>query len=445
MALGLMAALKSRGLRVQPFKVGPDYLDPCWHRLATGRVSYNLDTWMLSREYVQSLFLAKTRDADIAIIEGVMGLFDGPSPTSLAGSTAEIAALLDAPILLVADAQGAGRSFAACVKGFSEFESSCRIAGVVANYCGSSRHASILQEALTGAGLCDLVGWFPRDAFPEMPSRHLGLKAPNQNAPSNKIIDGLALGVQQRLDLDAIYKLASKHSTQSDPKESDSNEPLCEGPPKYSGTLAVAIDEAFSFYYLDNLELLQSYGLRIVEFSPLHDSELPEDIDGVYLGGGYPEEYANQLSENVTMLRSLVRFAESGKAIYAECGGMMYLSKAVIDRDGQSWPMAGLLPFSTRMLDRCKRLGYVATTLAENTLFGPSGTVLRGHEFHYSEIVEPVELGDWCQPYVLRDSRGGGERADGFARGNILASYVHQHFHSNLTAAEVLSLAFKRR
>ncbi|MBS0205559.1 MAG: cobyrinate a,c-diamide synthase [Planctomycetes bacterium] len=438
LALGIMAALKSRGLRVQPFKVGPDYLDPTWHRLATGRVSYNLDTWMLSREYVKRLFQQKTADADIAIIEGVMGLFDGASTTGLQGSTAEIASLLNAPILLVADASGAGRSFAAGIKGFSEFEPGCCVAAVIANYCGSSRHATMLQEALTGAGLCKLAGWFSRDAFPELPSRHLGLQAPQSNAPGQSVIEAIGLAVQQQLDMDAIYRLAGQDSIAT----SASNvlaklrpDPVCRG------TLAVAMDEAFSFYYADNLELLRSCGLRIVEFSPLHDAELPPGIDGLYLGGGYPEEHAQQLSANSSMRESIARFAETDRPVYAECGGMMYLARTVVDRDGQTWQMAGLLPFSTRMLTRSKRLGYVSTTMTEQTLFGPPGTVLRGHEYHYSEIVEPFEFGSWRQPYLLRDSRGGGERSGGFAQGNILASYVHQHFQSNPLAAETLAEA----
>jgi len=438
-ALGVMAALKSRGLRVQPFKVGPDYLDPGWHRLVTGRVSYNLDTWMLSRDYVQHLFQQKTCNADIAIIEGVMGLFDGASTTALQGSTAEIASILDAPVLLVADATGAGRSFAAGIKGFSEFEPGCHIAGVIANYCGSSRHAAMLQEALAGAGLCDLAGWFARDALPELPSRHLGLHAPKRNVSEEAVTDVLGRAVEQQINMEALYNLASQRAVRTEVISNPSMNSQAVPIPEHRGTIAVAMDEAFSFYYPDNLELLQSLGLRIVEFSPLLGSELPHDVDGLYLGGGYPEEHARQLSANTTMLRSIARFAETGKPIYAECGGMMYLARTVIDRDGQSWPMAGLLPFSTRMLTRCKRLGYVITTLAEKALLGQPGAVLRGHEFHYSEIVEPFEFGPWRQPYVLRDSRGGGERPGGFAKGNILASYVHQHFQSNPVAAQALS------
>ena len=442
-----MAALKARGLRVQAFKVGPDYLDPSWHRLATGRVSYNLDTWMLSRDYVRRLFEQKTSGADIAIIEGVMGLFDGASTTSLEGSTAEIASLLAAPVLLVADATGAGRSFAAGIKGFSEFEPDCQIAGVIANYCGSSRHATMLQEALAGAGLCDLAGWFTRDAFPTLPSRHLGLQAPG-NAPGEGVTDALGLAVQTQIDMDKLYRLADRSSRVRATSAAAADAAPVEAPPhgnrSYRGTVAIAMDQAFSFYYPDNLELLQELGLRVVTFSPLHDADLPEDIDGLILGGGYPEEHARQLSENHSMLRSILRFAESDRPIYAECGGMMYLAQGVTDRNGQSWPMVGILPFSTRMLPRCKRLGYTSTVLTETTLLGPAGTRLRGHEFHYSEIVEPVEFGNWHQPYILRDSRGSGERSGGFVQGNILASYVHQHLQSNLLAAQAFADALAR-
>lgn len=438
-AIGVMAALKSRGLRVQPFKVGPDYLDPCWHRLATGRASYNLDTWMLTPEYILGLFHEKTRDADIAVIEGVMGLFDGASTTTLQGSTAEIAALLNAKILLVADAGGAARSFAATIKGFSEFEPGCRIAAVVANFCGSSRHAQMLQESLSGAGLCGLSGWFTKAAFPELPSRHLGLNPPGASFQSDELISSLGLAIKQQIDLDALYELASQSSDSDTPHAANGGESQSPRPTEYRGTVAIAVDEAFSFYYPDNLELLQSHGIRIVEVSPLRDRALPQDIDGLYLGGGYPEEHARQLSANTEMLQSIARFAESNRPIYAECGGMMYLARAIVDRDGQSWPMVGLLPFATRMLNRCKRLGYVTTTLTEETLLGPPGTELRGHEFHYSEIIEPFDLGEWHQPYLLQDSRGSSQRPGGFARNNVLASYVHQHFQSNPLAAQSLS------
>lgn len=429
-ALGLMAALTRRGLRVQPFKVGPDYLDPLWHRVAAGRTSYNLDSWMTSPEYIRQLFEQKTADADVAIVEGVMGLFDGASPTTLAGSTAEISGVLDAPVLLVVSAHGAGRSFAATVKGFSDFETGCDIAGVVANYCGSKRHSDILAEALAATELCGLVGWLPRGALPEMPSRHLGLSTPQASANAAAVCDELANKVEEGLDVEEILKLARAGSSNSpSANAAQKHRSGCDSPG--DATLAVAVDEAFFFYYADNLELLESLGIRIVEFSPIRDKQLPRDSGGLYLGGGYPEQFAEGLSLNTSMRQAIREFADSGRPIYAECGGLMYLSRALSDLEGNTRPMVGVLPFSTRMLPRRKRLGYVQSVQQEQTILGPAGTILRGHEFHYSEIIDADHSDQWLQPFDATGGRGGAKRAAGFARCNILASYIHQHFHSN--------------
>ncbi len=433
-ALGLMAALERRGLRVQPFKVGPDYLDPLWHRVAAGRASYNLDSWMTSPEYIRQLFAKKTADADVAIVEGVMGLFDGASPTTLAGSTAEVAGVLDAPVLLVASAHGAGRSFAATVKGFSDFEAGCDVAGVVANYCGSKRHADILAEALAAAELRGLAGWLPRGALPELPSRHLGLSTPQTAADAAAVCDELASRIEEGLDVEGVLGLARARTPHS--SADDVVQKRCVvGDSSGDATLAVAKDDAFFFYYADNLELLESSGIRIVEFSPLRDKQLPEDAGGLYLGGGYPEQFAERLSRNEPMAQAIRDFADSGKPVYAECGGLMYLSQALLDLDGNSWPMVGVLPFSTQMLSRRKRLGYVQTTQTKQTILGPAGTTLRGHEFHYSEIIDADHSDEWLQPFEATGARGGSKRAAGFARDNILASYIHQHFHSNPEAA----------
>jgi len=422
--LGLIAALRRRGLRVQPFKVGPDFLDPTWHRLAAERQSYNLDTWMTDYEYVQQLFAAKTQDADIAIVEGVMGLFDGASATSLAGSTAQIAALIKAPVLLVATAKGAGRSFAATVKGFAEFDESCSVAGVVANHCGSSRHAEVLREAMQSVNLCPLVGWIQRDALTMLPSRHLGLHSADQSC--GEIIERLADSVEASLDLDRLLELANCAEALKTPSKSSETDGKRVAD-KFR--IAVAYDEAFHFYYPDNLELLTSCGAEIVKFSPLHDATLPENISCLYLGGGYPEEFAEQLAENHSMRQAIKDYAEADGRLYAECGGLMYFSQSLQDRDGKTWPMVGVLPFSTRMLTQYKRLGYVQTELSEACLLGPAGMKLRGHEFHYSEIVDE-EASDWSRVYRLSNARGSGTRLAGYARGNVLASYVHQHFGS---------------
>ncbi|MAF65988.1 MAG: cobyrinic acid a,c-diamide synthase [Planctomycetes bacterium] len=433
-ALGLMAALRRRGLRVQPFKVGPDYLDPLWHRIAAGRTSYNLDSWMTSLEYIHQLYEEKTAEADIAIVEGVMGLFDGALPTSSAGSTAEVSSILDAPVLLVASARGVSRSFAATIRGFSEFEKDCHVVGVLANDCGSKHHADILDEALAAAKLCGLTGWLPKGSLPELPSRHLGLNAPQKAADAAAICNELADAVEQGLDIEALLGMVRAEASRS-PSAPVIQERAANHHSTGDATLAVAVDEAFFFYYADNLELLKSFGIKIVEFSPIRDRQLPPGTRGIYLGGGYPEQFAEQLSLNQAMTQAIRNFADTQRPIYAECGGLMYLSQALSDQKGKSWLMVGVLPFSTRMLSRRKRLGYTETRLQEQGILGPTGTVLRGHEFHYSEIIDTPFSDEWHQPFEVTGARGGEPRKAGFARGNILASYIHQHFHSNPAAA----------
>ena len=421
--LGLVAAFKRRGLRVQTFKVGPDYLDPTYLALASGRPCYNLDGWMTSRDYIGGLFTRASADADLAIIEGVMGLFDGADPTGLAGSTAEIAHWLDAPVLLVANAHGAARSFAAAVHGFATFAPEIRVAGVIANRCGSERHVEGLDLSLSGASLPPLVGAVKRGALPELPSRHLGLVSADAEAFSIAVLDQLADGVEAGLSLDRILQIARASSPLS-PKFVNSA-PLTGGKTR----LGIARDEAFHFYYPDNLEALEKAGCELVPFSPLHDSALPGNLDGIHIGGGYPEEHAQALSANHAMLESIRRFAQSQRVIYAECGGLMYLSEGIEALDGVRHPMLGLLPAWTRMCPRRKSLGYVEVTLKRESLWGNAGDMLRGHEFHYSELTSlPADFETACE---LRYRRSNRPVAEGFQRGSILASYVHLHFASH--------------
>lgn len=419
--LGLAAALRRRGLRVQTFKVGPDYLDPTYLALASGRPCYNLDGWMTDRDYVSGLFARVCAGADIAVIEGVMGLFDGADPEGLAGSTAQIAQWLAAPVLLVADAHGAGRSFAAAVHGFAAFEPEIRIAGVVANRCGSQRHAEGLAQSLQAASLPPLAGAVRRGALPELPSRHLGLVSADARAFSEEVIARLADAVEDAISLDRILELA-RHA---EPFTASIVEPPV---PEKQARLGVARDEAFHFYYPDNLEALEHAGCELVPFSPLRDAALPEALDGLYIGGGYPEEHAASLAVNAGMLESIRQFARAGRAIYAECGGLMYLARGIELPDGTRHPMLGLLGAWTRMCPRRKSLGYVEVTLTRESLWGAPGDALRGHEFHYSELcaapagAEPV--------YEVRHRRSEQAVAEGFQRGRILASYAHLHFAS---------------
>ncbi len=411
LSLGLVWALKRRGLRVQTYKVGPDFLDPSYLAAASGRPCYNLDGWMMgSRDYVSRLFCRASEDADVAVIEGVMGLFDGADPATLEGSTAEIATWLDAPVILVANAHGLGRSFAAMVKGYADFEKNVIVAGVIANQCGSPGHSGVLAESLRTPSLPPLVGSIPRDGLPKLPSRHLGLVSADSANLTGSTLDALAQTVEQHAGVEEILRLA-----RSAPPLAISVSPGEARPKRIR--LAVARDRAFHFYYQDLCDELERGGCELIPFSPLRDRDLPA-CDALYIGGGYPEEHAQGLSENTRMLASVREFVSMNRPVYAECGGLMYLAGSIRGQDGKDYPMAGLLPVNTRMRKNKKALGYVEVTLREDSLWGRKGGKFRGHEFHYSELDgEPVKTNGWITPYDLKYRREGGVRQEGFQRG----------------------------
>lgn len=419
--LALVHALTRRGLRVQTFKVGPDYLDPTHLALASGRPCYNLDGWMSGRDYVRRLFQQKTADADFAVIEGVMGLFDGASPDTSEGSTAEIARWLDVPVLLVTNVHGMARSVAAQVKGFANYETDLPLAGVIANHCGSPRHESWIREALSASALPPLLGAIPRGAFPELASRHLGLVTATPSALNAETMAEFANAIERHVTLDTLLTLARPSPLAGIPAGSPA-------PASAPLTIAIARDAAFHFYYPDNLEALQARGATLVPFSPLNDSTLPAGIDALYLGGGYPEAFAAELSRNTSLLHALRTFADNQGAIYAECGGLMVLSQGIELKDGSRFPMAGILPAWTRMTARRKALGYVEALSTGASPWGPPGTTLRGHEFHYSELIPCATQHGWAPAWQVSYRRGGIPVSEGFLRDRVLASYVHLHF-----------------
>jgi cobyrinic acid a,c-diamide synthase len=427
LALGLARWLTRQGLRVQTFKVGPDFLDPSYLAMASGRTCYNLDGWMTSRAYVRRLFARATADADIALIEGVMGMFDGASPRTLEGSTAEIAQWLAAPVLLVVNAHGAARSLAATVRGYAEFEPGIRVAGVIANHGGSPRHRAWLAESLSEAGTAPLLGLLPRGSLPALPSRHLGLVAADQANLAADSIDQLADACGECLDISAIVALArSAESFDIDEVSSPTSQTM----PTPKVRLGIARDEAFHFYYADNLESLAAAGVEWAPFSPLREACLPADLDGLYLGGGYPEAHAAQLADNRGMLAEVRQFAASGRVVYAECGGLMYLGQKLTCLDGARYPMAGVLPIETAMLEKLKVLGYAEVAWLGGSLWGSAGQAARGHEFHYSEITAAPQPADGWQPaYTVRRVRAE-PTSGGFCRNRVLAGYVHLHWAS---------------
>ena len=425
--LALLAALRRRGLAIAPFKVGPDFIDPGHHAAVCGRPSRNLDGWMCGESGVRETFARGCAGVEVAVVEGVMGLFDGAAGDSDAGSTAEIARWLGGRILLVVDARSQARSAAALVQGFSRFDPRLEFAGVIFNRVGSARHAELLRDALASVpGLPPLLGCLPREEELALPERHLGLVTAGETAPDEAFYERLADWLETGISVDALLSLpplAKGGRGRGEPSEIPLNPPLPKGEAKPRVRIAIARDEAFCFCYSENLELLHAAGAEIVPFSPLHDPALPAGIDGLYLPGGYPELHAGRLAQNESLLREIREAATSGLPVYAECGGFMLLAESIGGR-----PMAGVFPARALMLTKRKALGYRQVTLTADSPLGPAGTVARGHEFHYSETEMPEEV---ARCYRL--CRPGGEDLgpEGYRVHNVLASYVHLHFGSN--------------
>jgi cobyrinic acid a,c-diamide synthase len=426
-SLGVMAALVRRGLRVAPFKVGPDFIDPGHHSRLAGIASRNLDGWMLSREYCLEAFARASAEADAAVVEGVMGLFDGIDGTREDGSTAQMAKWLDLPVLLVVDARSMARSAAALVQGFENFDRGLRFAGVVFNRLGSPRHLECLQEALSGAVRMPCRGGLLRDETIAIPERHLGLVTAEDHPLDAAAVRRLAEQVELRLELDALLSDLHDRTTALDREPGPGSTAAAPVP------IGVARDSAFCFYYPDNLELLERSGARLSFFSPLRDPHLPPGVGGLYFGGGYPELFAGRLSANAPLREEILQKCEAGMPIYAECGGFMYLCAAIVDRENRRYPMAGCFPFVTRMLPRLKSLGYREVRFARDTIVGERGMVIRGHEFHYSELAPGGTSGETA--YIVSDRSGSSRACEGFLRNRALGSYVHLHFGSAPRAA----------
>lgn len=428
-ALGLMAALRRRGLKVQGFKVGPDFIDPGHHQLATGRISHNLDGWMLSKADNLALFAKYSRDCEVAIVEGVMGVFDGYGATSEAGSTAQMAKWLGIPALLVVDAGKMSRSVAALVSGYMHFDANLSITGICLNRIGTKSHERRLREAISTVSSVPVWGGIPKNSFPEIPSRHLGLWLAGEENLGVQYIDGLADAVERYLDvgglLAALPEVDIPLETELPRRRKSSASLQLSASPK----IAIARDEAFCFYYEENRQLLREAGATLVEVSPMRD-RFPSDIDGFYFGGGYPELHASQLSENQGFLQGLRQFAEAGYPVYGECGGLIYLCRGIETRDGTPYPFAGILPFWTKMGDRAK-LGYTEIQILDNAPFSQNMRSLKGHRFHYSEIIPESFDDNSLETCYLATSWRTGEFREGYRVGNTLASYVHLHFASH--------------
>jgi cobyrinic acid a,c-diamide synthase len=430
--VALMGAMKARRLKVAAFKCGPDYLDPTYQERAAGVRSHNLDGWMMGRDAVVATFARASAGADIAVIEGMMGLFDSATPTGDEGSTAQIAKWLDAPVILVTDAAGVARTIAAVAAGFARFDPAVRMAGMICNRVGGRGHLDLLRAVRPEVSI---VGGFPASADLAFPERHLGLLMADESNVPQRLIDGWSRLAAEWLDLDEILEIARSAPAleldrMSEVQQGDSSaHPRCR--------IGVAYDAAFHFYYEDNLNRLRSIGAEIVNFSPIHDRELPE-VDGLYFGGGYPETFARELSSNSAMLSAIRGFALRGGVIYAECGGLMYLTAAIRTLDGVRWPMAAIIPGVAVMSNRLQAIGYVEVETQADSILGPAHTRFRGHQFRHSTL-EGADSGDRIDTtYNVAPRWGGAPFAEGHRVGNVLASYVHAHWASNPAVAEAL-------
>ncbi|MFB7777386.1 cobyrinate a,c-diamide synthase [Streptomyces bauhiniae] len=433
-ATGLMAAFAARGLAVSPHKVGPDYIDPGYHALATGRVGRNLDAYLCGPELVAPLFSHGARGCDLAVVEGVMGLYDGAAGQGELASTAQVAKVLRAPVVLVVDASSQSRSVAALVHGFASWDTGVRIGGVILNKVGSSRHEALLREALDEAGV-PVLGVLRRAAQVETPSRHLGLvPVAERGAAAVSAVAAMAAQVSAGCDLDALMALARSagalpgggwspaealsppthdHPSRPAEKRDDDSEAVRQRP-----VIAVAGGPAFTFSYTEHAELLAAAGAEVVTFDPLRDERLPEGTRGLVIGGGFPEVYASELGANEGLRKEIAALALSGAPVAAECAGLLYLCREL---DGV--PMCGVLEASARMGERLT-LGYRDAVAVGDSVLAVAGTRMRGHEFHRT-VVEPG-AGDEPAWGVVAPAR----RVEGFVQGGVHASYLHTHWAS---------------
>lgn len=423
-ALALTQILRKKGLKVATFKCGPDYLDPTYHSRASQKICHNLDGWLMGKESVLNTFYQACHNVDIAIIEGMMGLFDGHSPNSEIGSTAEIAKWLASPVLVVLDTRGMARTVSAILKGLKIFDPDLNLAGAFANFTGSPSHIQLLKDASTEV---PILGGLCKHSEQTFPERHLGLYSASEENVSEEKFNFWGEEGEKSLEVNSILEIANSAPEISIPV-SNINTTLkrCK--------IGIAMDSAFHFYYEENLMRLRQAGAELVFFSPLSDSRLT-DVDGLYFGGGYPEVFAPTLSKNKSLLNYIRDLSYKNIPIYAECGGLMYLSKGIKLVEGEFFPMLGLISATSIMEKKLKALGYVEVTTKKETIFGEVGLRFRGHQFRYSDLEldesNPIEL-----VYNLRKRKSDQVSEEGYSKNSVLASYIHAHWASNPSLAE---------
>ncbi len=437
-AMGLNRLLSRRGMKVQPWKCGPDYIDPGFHSVAAGYCCRNLDTRLMPLPAVNELFFHHGRQADLSLVEGVMGFYDGDGGRRDEGSSYHLSRTLRLPVFLVLDVRSMAQSAGALASGYLNYKSDSTVAGFILNRTGSSRHEAMVRDAVEEATGLPVIGCVPRRKDIALPERHLGLVlAQEQKEKLTAVLDRMADLLEGHLDMDQLLTLAELEEGE---KTERGGETLYGSPSLVrrdeKPRIAVARDEAFAFYYQDNLDLLKSRGAELVEFSPLTAEHLPGGCDALYFGGGYPERFARTLSENRSLIEDLRKAAVRGMPVYGECGGYMYLSESLRDGDGNLWPMAGLLPGKITMTSGLRALGYGDVRWERDSFLAPAGTVVPGHLFHWSALEESVD-----DETIFTMDRRDDLLSEGFMRKNVLASYVHFHFASRPELAEAFVAA----
>lgn len=420
--LGIMRALKNRGMKVQGFKAGPDYIDTAFHTFATGIPSRNLDTWMLDEDVIKELLAKHASKADISIMEGVMGMFDGANIKSIEGSSAHLASITKTPVILIINGAGVALSAAAMVYGFVHFDESIDVKGVIVNKVSGDGHYQIIKEAIEHHVKIPCIGYLAKNEDISLKSRHLGLIPSVEVQALDEKVNKVAEMIEETMNLDLLLEL-SKEIVDFELIESKSKAPYLR--------VGVAYDQAFNFYYQDNLDYLKEQGCELVFFSPINDTHIPSNLDGLYIGGGFPEVFADQLENNITMKKSLKEAIESNMPTYAECGGLMYLTEYIETLEGNKHKMVGIYTGGSKMTKTLQQFGYVRGELNRDQIIGSKGTLFKGHEFHRSVVMNE----DLERTYNLKKVNKDVTWQCGYNRKNCLGGYPHLHFYSNLEIA----------
>lgn len=434
-SMGLMETFKRRGIAVSSYKAGPDYIDPMFHRSVLGNLSYNLPMWMVEDDVIKYLFNRRHKEESISIVEGVMGYYDGHGTTSIEGSTAHLAEILNLPVIVIFDASSMALSAAAIVKGLSEFVTPTHIKGVVLNRVKSKSHYEILKSAIEEHTDVKCYGYIEPDPSIAIESRHLGLLQADEIEGLSLKIEKIVNSLEKTVDLDGIFNNFefSAQIPQNSKKIEDKLTLLKDYIKAIGGfTLGVAMDRAFSFYYQENLDTLRELGIEIVYFSPMNDETIPDYVDAIYLGGGYPEVFGKKLSENKPFRKAILEKLSAGMPCYAECGGLMYLTNEIENLEGDKYPMVGFFDSYSKMTTRLQRFGHIEVRLA-NDVINESYIEYRAHEFHHSLIEDIGEI-----EKIITSSRKNTEWKCGYFAKNTLATYAHNHFYSNLDFLEYL-------